>query len=42
MTLESIVMTYGYAALLAGVLVEGETIVLVAGYLAHNGYLTVQ
>ena len=40
MTLESFVVTYGYAALLAGVLVEGETIVLVAGYLAHNGYLS--
>jgi len=40
MTLESFVVTYGYIALLAGVLVEGETIVLVAGYLAHNVYLS--
>lgn len=32
---------YGYAAILAGTMLEGETIVLVAGFLAHQGYLSV-
>jgi membrane protein DedA with SNARE-associated domain len=39
MTLESFVVTYGYPALLAGTLLEGETIVIIAGILAHSGYL---
>jgi membrane protein DedA with SNARE-associated domain len=39
MGLESFVATYGYPALLAGALMEGETIVLLAGFLAHTGYL---
>jgi membrane protein DedA with SNARE-associated domain len=39
MTLESFVVTYGYPALLTGSLLEGETIVIIAGILAHNGYL---
>ena len=39
MTLESFVVTYGYPALLAGSLLEGETIVIIAGILAHSGYL---
>src|SRR6266568_3898222 len=39
MTLESLVSTYGYPALFAGVAMEGETVVLIAGYLAHSGYL---
>lgn len=32
---------YGYVAILAGTMLEGETIVLAAGYLAHQGYLSV-
>lgn len=39
MTLESFVATYGYPALLAGALPEGETIVIIAGIMAHSGYL---
>ena len=39
MTLEMFVTTYGYPALLAGSLLEGETIVIIAGILAHSGYL---
>ena len=39
MTLESFVVTYGYLALLSGALLEGETIVLIAGIMAHSGYL---
>lgn len=39
MTLESFVVTYGYPALLTGALLEGETIVIIAGIMAHSGYL---
>ena len=39
MTLESIVENYGYAALLVGTFLEGETILVIAGFLAHRGYL---
>ena len=39
MTLEAIISTYGYPALLVGTLVEGGTVVLIAGALAHGGYL---
>jgi len=39
MTLESFVTIYGYPALLAGSLMEGETIVIIAGFLAHSGHL---
>ncbi len=31
--------SYGYAAVVLGTLLEGETIVLLAGFLAHQGYL---
>ena len=37
--LESIVRDYGYWALLVGTFLEGETILLVAGFLAHSGQL---
>jgi membrane protein DedA with SNARE-associated domain len=40
MTLESFVTIYGYPALLAGSLMEGETVVLLAGFLAHGGHLS--
>jgi membrane protein DedA with SNARE-associated domain len=39
MTLESFVATYGYPALLTGALLEGETVVIIAGIMAHSGYL---
>ena len=39
MTLETFVVTYGYLALLTGALLEGETIVIIAGIMAHSGYL---
>lgn len=35
-----LVSRYGYLAVLAGTMLEGETVVLVAGFLAHQGYLT--
>lgn len=31
---------YGYLAILIGTMLEGETVVLVAGFLAHQGYLS--
>ncbi|MCP5366147.1 MAG: VTT domain-containing protein [Hyphomicrobiales bacterium] len=37
--LEHLVATYGYAAVFAGTFLEGETIVVVAGFLAHQGLL---
>jgi membrane protein DedA with SNARE-associated domain len=39
MTIETFVAIYGYPALLAGALMEGETIVIIAGFLAHSGHL---
>lgn len=39
MTLESAIATYGYLAIMLGVFVEGEAIVLTAGFLAHQGLL---
>jgi membrane protein DedA with SNARE-associated domain len=39
MLLRSLVETYGYYALLAGTLLEGETILLIGGLAAHLGYL---
>jgi len=37
--MEHLISDYGYWAVLAGTLVEGETIVVLAGYAAHRGYL---
>jgi membrane protein DedA with SNARE-associated domain len=39
LNLESLVSTYGYPALLIGTFLEGETILVIAGFLAHRGYL---
>ena len=39
MSLESIIAQYGYVALIFGTALEGETILVIAGYLAHRGYL---
>ena len=33
--------TYGYLAVLFGTMLEGETVVLVAGFLAHQGHLSI-
>ena len=39
MTVEQIVAQYGYPALVVGTFLEGETILIVAGFAAHQGYL---
>lgn len=39
MSLESFVASYGYAALLVGTFVEGETILIIGGIFAQLGYL---
>lgn len=38
-TLEAFIRHYGYLAVLAGTFLEGETILVLAGFLAHGGYL---
>jgi len=42
MTLEEFIITYGYLALFAGCLLEGGTVVVIAGALAHQGYLRLE
>ena len=37
--LQYLVMTYGYAMIAAGTFLEGETVLVIGGYLAHAGYL---
>jgi membrane protein DedA with SNARE-associated domain len=39
MTVELLIMQYGYAALFVGALLEGETFLILAGFAAHRGYL---
>lgn len=39
MDLASLISQYGLAIVLAGSLLEGETVLLLAGYAAHRGYL---
>jgi membrane protein DedA with SNARE-associated domain len=39
MTLAYMLNTYGYVALMLGTFLEGETILIAAGFLAHQGYL---
>jgi membrane protein DedA with SNARE-associated domain len=38
-TIEQIVAQYGYSAIIVGTFLEGETILIVAGFAAHQGYL---
>ncbi|HMN95113.1 MAG TPA: DedA family protein [Phycisphaerales bacterium] len=38
--LESIVSTYGYLAVLLGTAIEGETFLVLGGFFAHRGYLS--
>lgn len=37
--MESLIQHYGYLAVLLGTFVEGETILILAGFAAHRGYL---
>lgn len=39
MNLENLVTHYGYIAIVLGTFLEGETILILAGFLAHRGYL---
>jgi len=39
MALERMIETYGYWAILAGTFLEGETILVLGGFAAHQGYL---
>ena len=39
MNLAALIAHYGLITVLAGSLVEGETVLLLAGYAAHQGYL---
>jgi membrane protein DedA with SNARE-associated domain len=39
MSLESLITTYGYWALLVGTFLEGETVLVLAGFAARTGYL---
>jgi membrane protein DedA with SNARE-associated domain len=39
LSLEQFISHYGYWAVLAGTLAEGETVVVLGGYAAHQGYL---
>lgn len=39
MDVAALIAQYGYAAVFLGALLEGETVLLLAGYAAHRGYL---
>ena len=39
MSLETIVAQFGYPALIIGLLVEGETMLILGAFMAHRGYL---
>ncbi len=39
MSLAELIVHYGYAALFVGTFLEGETILIIAGYLAQDGFL---
>jgi len=39
MCIESFIVHYGYLAILGGVFLEGETVLILAGFMAHRGYL---
>ena len=40
MSFESLIIHYGYPLLFVGTILEGETFVIVAAFLAHRGYLS--
>jgi membrane protein DedA with SNARE-associated domain len=37
--MENFIASYGYAAIVVGTFLEGETILVIGGFLAHRGYL---
>ena len=39
MSLETIISQFGYPALVVGLLLEGETVLVLAAFMAHRGYL---
>jgi membrane protein DedA with SNARE-associated domain len=39
MSAEYLIQTYGYYALVMGAFLEGETVLVIAGFAAHRGYL---
>lgn len=39
MTIEAFIQQYGYAAVLAGTFLEGETVLVIGGFAAFRGYL---
>ena len=39
MDIATLIAQYGYAAVFLGALFEGESVLLLAGYAAHRGYL---
>ena len=39
MSLEAIISQFGYPALVVGLLLEGETVLVLAAFMAHRGYL---
>ena len=39
LSLAELLDTYGYLALVVGTFLEGETVVVLAGFAAHRGYL---
>ena len=39
MTVQQLIASYGYYAVFLGALLEGETLVVMAGFAAHRGYL---
>jgi membrane protein DedA with SNARE-associated domain len=40
MNLPEIIQSYGYTAVFVGTFLEGETVLLLAGFAAHRGYLS--
>ncbi|MFA6921128.1 MAG: DedA family protein [Gallionella sp.] len=42
MSISDLIAQYGYVALFAGTLLEGETWLILAGFAAHQGYLQLQ
>ncbi len=39
MSLETIITQFGYPALVVGLLLEGETVLVLGAFMAHRGYL---
>lgn len=42
MDISGLIQHYGYFAVFVGTLLEGETVLLIAGFAAHRGYLVLQ